>query len=144
MAITEPSRARNSHLWSAPVNTTTPPPATTAEHPSRHDAVPHCVPVRRYSLPCRPLPGVPRPGVCGCPQARVRFEVVYRWPGGEASLVSWPSMTATVEDDQQMLVDIEQNIANLERSFCDRSSFGGSPTHGTAADPASPTPSRKR
>ncbi|KAF0293526.1 Otoferlin [Amphibalanus amphitrite] len=76
-------------------------------------------------------------------QARVRFEVVYRWPG-EASLVSWPSMTATVEDDQQMLVDIEQNIANLERSFCDRSSFGGSPTMGNAADPASPTPSRKR
>lgn len=41
----------------------------------------------------------------------------YRVPDGSAG--SWPEIDAcdTLDDDQQMLIDIEQNIANLERSF---------------------------
>jgi hypothetical protein len=55
--------------------------------------------------------------VHGLFQAKVAFEVWYRVPDGSAG--SWPEVDAydTLDDDQQMLIDIEQNIANLERSF---------------------------
>jgi hypothetical protein len=50
-------------------------------------------------------------------QAKVAFEVWYRVPDGSAGF--WPEIDAydALDDDQQMLIDIEQNIANLERSF---------------------------
>ena len=45
------------------------------------------------------------------------FEVWYSAPDGSAG--SWTGNEAydALDDDQQMLIDIEQNIANLERSF---------------------------
>jgi hypothetical protein len=47
----------------------------------------------------------------------VAFEVWYSAPDGSAG--SWSENDAydALDDDQQMLIDIEQNIANLERSF---------------------------
>ncbi|KAJ1523524.1 hypothetical protein ONE63_001375 [Megalurothrips usitatus] len=49
--------------------------------------------------------------------ATVAVEVVYTAP--DASAVSWASGASggELEDDQQMLIDIEQNIANLERTL---------------------------
>lgn len=45
------------------------------------------------------------------------FEVWYSAPDGSAG--SWLNNDVydALDDDQQMLIDIEQNIANLERSF---------------------------
>ena len=50
-------------------------------------------------------------------QARVNFEVWYSAPDGSASSWSGNDAYDALDDDQQMLIDIEQNIANLERSF---------------------------
>lgn len=50
-------------------------------------------------------------------QVRVDFDVLYSLP--DASTASFADSQAynILEDDQQMLIDIEQNIANLERTL---------------------------
>jgi len=47
-------------------------------------------------------------------QAVVCFEIRYSPPDGSCSSYAASELT---EDEQQMLIDIEQNIANLERSL---------------------------
>jgi hypothetical protein len=80
--------------------------------------------------------------------------VWYRVPDGSAG--PWPEIDAcdTLDDDQQMLIDIEQNIANLERSWQSAEGVKVSSSPGSraflkrggslsAAD-RSPAPERKR
>jgi hypothetical protein len=50
-------------------------------------------------------------------QAKVAFDVWYSAPDGSACSWSGNDVYDALDDDQQTLIDIEQNIANLERSF---------------------------
>jgi hypothetical protein len=87
-----------------------------------------------------------------CSQATITFEVRYCPPGGEDVAGAW-SPEECVDDERQMLVDIEQNIANLERSLSatpgrraswgsEQMQAGGSGTR--SAPDKSPAPTRKR
>lgn len=49
-----------------------------------------------------------------CVQAVVCFEIRYNPPDGSCSSYA---VSEIMEDEQQMLIDIEQNIANLEKSL---------------------------
>ncbi|XP_049863923.1 otoferlin-like [Schistocerca gregaria] len=46
---------------------------------------------------------------------RISFEIAYTPPGGAE--VAGDAVFDALDDDQQMLIDIEQNIANLERNL---------------------------
>lgn len=77
------------------------------------------------------------------------FEVQYMVPGSARSSFSASTpFDETLDDDQQMLIDIEQNIANLERTISNSASgamaTGGSGGCGTktAVPTAVPTPPR--
>lgn len=51
-------------------------------------------------------------------QASVEFEILYRLPDDSiASFTGSQPPYDILEDDQQMLIDIEQNIANIERNL---------------------------
>lgn len=52
------------------------------------------------------------------------MEVTYCTPDGESTAPSWSEQQ--VDMDQQMLIDIEQNIANLERMVGRRGSLQSS------------------
>lgn len=52
--------------------------------------------------------------MCVCAQAVVCFEIRYNPPDGSCSSYA---VSEIMEDEQQMLIDIEQNIANLERNL---------------------------
>ncbi|XP_065213777.1 otoferlin-like isoform X2 [Planococcus citri] len=47
----------------------------------------------------------------------VECDIWYHQPDGESSLLESWSDNRTLDEDQQMLIDIGQNIANLEKSF---------------------------
>lgn len=78
-------------------------------------------------------------------QAKVTFEVWYSSPDGSAG--SWLSNDVydALDDDQQMLIDIEQNIANLERSFIQgrRGSWQSDEGNRATTASASKTPIRR-
>lgn len=64
---------------------------------------------------------------CSLAQAVVCFEIRYNPPDGSCSSYA---VSEIMEDEQQMLIDIEQNIANLERSLEQANSSGKSSTSG--------------
>lgn len=57
---------------------------------------------------------IPLMRYCTYVQAVVCFEIRYNPPDGSCSSYA---VSEIMEDEQQMLIDIEQNIANLERSL---------------------------
>lgn len=52
-----------------------------------------------------------------CFQAAVEFDVLYNLPDESTASFVGSQAYDMLEDDQQMLIDIEQNIANIERSI---------------------------
>lgn len=50
-------------------------------------------------------------------QVTIECDIWYHVPDGESSLLESWSDNRTLDEDQQMLMNIEQNIANLEKSF---------------------------
>lgn len=56
-----------------------------------------------------------------CVQAVVCFEIRYNPPDGSCSSYA---ASEIMEDEQQMLIDIEQNIANIEKNLEQANSSG--------------------
>lgn len=50
-------------------------------------------------------------------QVTIECDLWYHVPDDDSSTFCSSSVNRTLEEDQQMLLDIEKNIANLEKSF---------------------------